>query len=57
LGQLDKLIDETPAIAQNNRYGNKAFRDFYQKVEKVICDYRQQTTKINKQTKLQSNKQ
>lgn len=33
---LDKMIDETPPIDQPQRYGNKAFREFYEKLKEVI---------------------
>lgn len=35
LDKLDKMIDDTPAINQPQRFGNQAFRTWYQKLKDV----------------------
>lgn len=35
LNSISKIIDETPAIDQPQRFGNQAFRTFYQKLKDV----------------------
>lgn len=35
LDSISKLIDETPPIEQPQRFGNQAFRTFYQKLKDV----------------------
>ncbi|XP_071052616.1 serine/threonine-protein phosphatase 2A activator-like [Onthophagus taurus] len=38
LERLSVMIDETPALVQPQRFGNKAFRDFYQKLKDQAVD-------------------
>lgn len=35
LDKLDALIDETPPIKQPQRFGNQAFRSWYEKLREV----------------------
>lgn len=35
LGTLDRWIDETPPVDQPSRFGNKAYRTWYAKLEQV----------------------
>ena len=35
LGELDKWISEIPAVEQQQRFGNKAFREWHNRLEKV----------------------
>lgn len=35
LGTLDRWIDETPPVDQPSRFGNKAYRSWYAKLEQV----------------------
>lgn len=39
LDQLDKMIDETPPIKQPQRFGNQAFKTWYEKLQKV-CGFK-----------------
>lgn len=41
LNELDKLIDETPPIDQPQRFGNQAFRIWYDKLKNGTFDYLQ----------------
>lgn len=36
---LDKLLLEVPPIKQSMRYGNKAFRDWLDKIDPVVDEY------------------
>lgn len=36
LDTLSQWIDEIPAVDQPQRYGNKAFRDFYARLKEVM---------------------
>lgn len=38
LDTLSQWIDEIPAVDQPQRYGNKAFRDFYARLKEVVYD-------------------
>ena len=47
LNTLDKWIDEIPPIDQPQRFGNKAFRDWFQKLKDVsLCTICNHTTLI-----------
>ena len=35
LDELDKWIDEIPPVEQQQRFGNKAFKDWHSKLEQV----------------------
>lgn len=37
LDRLDKMIDETPPIKQPQRFGNQAFKTWYEKLKDVCC--------------------
>ena len=36
LDSMDKWIDDIPPVEQPQRFGNKAYRDWYQKLKEVI---------------------
>lgn len=47
LCRLDKMIDDVPPIQQPQRFGNQAFRTWYQRLNEV-CNLRQARSRYNK---------
>lgn len=43
LDTLDRWIEETPPVDQPSRFGNKAFRSWYARLDQVSCSSRRGT--------------
>lgn len=48
LGTLDRWIDETPPEDQPSRFGNKAYRTWYAKLDQVTLTHTQKVYTIHK---------